>query len=135
MLREIFIAIASSLKKEFKETAVFFSSVKQGLKDGDFLVKLNSFETSPMPSNMLKASTVFDVSCFKSGDMFEVLEGMQNAIKNIETQNGIKLVGDVSETEIGDELAKMRVSYSFYTQNSEQTSDVLMESFEFDLKE
>ena len=133
MIKSVIDGICLAISSKFVDSEIYTEAVKQGLKNGSFLIVcLNPTNTQFLGRRYFR-SNQFCIHYFPKSDepnseFIDVLETLQESLELINV-NGDLLRGTNMSSEISEDVLHFFVNYDFFT--IRKTDDEYMEQFDY----
>ncbi|MEG1427099.1 MAG: hypothetical protein RSC76_05365 [Oscillospiraceae bacterium] len=120
MMTEVLDAMTRVLHGMFPQAHIFLEEARQGVRDGDFVVGLNSFSTREIHGGVTHCRAEFFVERYQKTPDFAVLAVFPDLFGVLPLKSGIFLRGHLSECTRKGERFALKVRYEYYLQNAEE---------------
>lgn len=131
MIIEVYNALCRAILSCFEGCKIFGEDTPQGFEDGDFIIRVISVSSSPVPGKLMKYQTKFSIEKHDKTreNLYNSMVELENAIDIITMDDGILLKADVTKNEVADNKLTLELSYSFYSYGKVEIS--LMEDLQY----
>lgn len=131
MIMDIYDVLCKAISNSFDGCKIFGEDAPQGFNDGDFIVRVISVASSPMPGKLMKYQLKFLVEKHDKTreNLYNSMTQLEIATDILTMDNGILLKAEVTKNEVTDNKLVLNLTYSFYSYEAEEIG--LMEELHY----